>query len=145
MRGSMSELKERCLNYIAQIAELKGVRYSIHETMQNRHLLVMLWDECNVNGADPERLKEICKALLEASIVGVVQGAFYFPEPSPEEMEEYQTLFRHPFEFLAMRDKPVAPIRGRPVTFEISVESDSEEAMRLTPNVQLSLFDMEGV
>jgi hypothetical protein len=137
----MSELRDRALRYIAALAEKRGVRYDLSENLLNRNLLVMLWDECNCESQNQERIKAICQELLEASIVGVVQETFYFPEPKPEVMEEIQTLFRHPFEFVKMGNTSLAKIVPRPVTLNVTVTGDDDEVMKLMPGVQLSLFD----
>lgn len=133
--------QKRCLTYIENIAEVKGIKYDLTETHANRDALTKLWDACLTYEANNELytnelLQALCDNLLDASKISVLQGVEH---KEPADMSVYQRLFNHNLPMLNMCDVLYSP--PVPIQLEIrwSIESDLEEVLKLAPGVQLKL------
>ena len=141
------EVKEhaRVLDYIERLAANQGLEYDLEPNHSNQALLIAVWDAAmeltNEPDGSKERLKELSKQLLYASVVTRMGGVVH-KEPSAEEMEQYRRLFNHSNITLNAKDSVYQDVE--PIEFSIaySFESDDEEVMKLAPNTQLRLFEL---
>lgn len=133
-------IEDKCKEFIARIAKLRGVSYSLTPSPSNETALCMLWDAC-LRGAEIKELKKYCIAVLEASTLSTLQG---LPVPSftAEEVEDFELLFFCPAIKATMQDKPYVPPEQKQLQIEYTLRTDGDTDLRLTPGVQLSLLDL---
>jgi len=128
-------LHKRCIEYMNKLAERNGYTYSLEETHANRELLCAVWDAC-VNNTDPEHLKSLCTALVEASRVGVLQG---IQHAEPADIDEYHRLFNFVAPRLALNDTRFSEPGRVELGLTWSFEADDKAVEKLTPGKQLTL------
>ncbi len=141
LTAPLSEVQRRCVDYMQRVADTEGFELSLKPTHANQELMCALWDLTNSSESSVEKLKAMSYELAQLSKVPMMQG-LKFPEPSHEELEELERLFNRPIGVLNTCDSKYIPMEAHQIYIEFELESDDTEALKLTPNVQLSLFDL---
>lgn len=124
----------RCLSFIERLASRHKLAYKL-EDWHNDWLYANILD-FEDNAKDEQDLREACRTLLLDSLV--MQGINH---PEPADIARYQMLFNHNEDRLCMTDTVFSPIPTVQLVLETRVTADDPAVLRLTPNVQLGLFE----
>lgn len=149
-----SDLYERSLNYIARLAESKGVEYSLNPTRANITYIGTLqtlcaggapysrssWSQGVLDEAREKQIKDLCEVILHASAYPVLQDWFQ-PEPLEKEFEYYERMFRLIGNALNLCDTKYVPLKAMEIEIKFTISADDGEVLRLQPGVQLKLWE----
>jgi hypothetical protein len=150
-------MRERAFKYMKQIAERDGYEIDLRPTHANKDLLLAVLEWCDHAVArqrereespfvvfddeqDIEQLKRLCDQLAYQSRLGELQGVYH---QEPDDLEEYDRLFNtvHGGR-LDLHDVVYSKAPTRQIEIVYNLAADDESVLRMTPNVQLSFWDL---